>query len=51
MTRDLDMDDMRVLAMFEASIATLNRMGVLDVDRLKEIVPIVQNTRHEPIEA
>jgi len=51
MARDLNTDDLRVLAMFEAAVTTLVRMGVLDPERLEGVVPVIQNTRHEPIEA
>jgi hypothetical protein len=50
MTRDLNTDETRQLAFYDAAIAILNRMGALDVSKLATVMPFVYTEVQEVIE-
>lgn len=50
MTRDLDDGEKRTLAMFEASIEVLNRMGLLDREKLQRSAPQIWTASQEVLD-
>jgi len=50
MTQDLNTDDQRVMAFFEAAVEVLNNKGVLDATKLAEMVPHPYTAGHEVVD-
>lgn len=50
MNRDLNQQDKIVMAYFEASVEVLNRLGVLDRDKLDAIMPAPFTASHEVLD-
>jgi hypothetical protein len=50
MVRDLDDSEKRVMATFEASVEVLNRLGVLDLDKLEGVMPHPFTATHEVLD-